>query len=247
MDPDEIAVTLARGRGALPNVPTTPALVEELAKQGQQSIERARSRRKRELLEGEVEVDPDLLNVGDEVADEVSSAFKRGMAVVTEHRSKFSAQEQRNAAQTAQDLMLERNLKKAEACKRVGEDYGVTGGTIEAWADKHGIDLGGFRAAPPKAQTWDIYQREELFRRQFEAVSLLTDRALVWIQNPDEAPAGWSAANEMKTIAVAAAILHDKQTAVEDLKVARGLRDIDSVELQAELAAGQQRLLGMKR
>lgn len=258
---EDILVTLAKGRGDLDaETPTTPELVEQLTQLAAEGIERERTRRSRELLEGDVEVDPDLMDIGDEVAEEVATEYLKTSsrsqgtrlklvdAASQGAKSRFTDEQQANAAQRAQDLMLERGISKSQAAGIAGAELDVGPSTIATWAIKHGIDLGGFIAKRSRGSDWSLQKREELFGRQMDAVSLLTDRALVWIQHPeDEAiPKDWNAANELKTIAIAAAVIHDKRTLIEDLKTSRGIRDLDSEELQAELTAGHQRLLDMR-
>lgn len=60
-----------------PDADITPDLIEEMAKEELEAREWVKGARKRELLEADVEVDPGLLEVGDEVAEEVVTEFKR--------------------------------------------------------------------------------------------------------------------------------------------------------------------------
>src|SRR5262245_18130387 len=164
----------------------------------------ARNQRKRDLLAGDVEVDPDLLDQGDEVAEEVVTEFKRARSRIRlfdsernlSHSSRFTQHEQREAAQRAQDLMLEGDISRQQATSVVAADLGVQPETVANWGKRWGIDLGGGRWTR-RGMTWDLRKREDLFNRQLDAVSMLTDRAFVWISGSGKPPPDWNAANEL--------------------------------------------------
>lgn len=200
-----------------------------------------------DLTEGDVEVDPELLELGDEVADEVVSDFKRNRTPWMEQfESKWTHDERRGFAQRAADLAFEQRLSITAACAVVGEEAGVHGLTVRDWMDKYGIES-IVPVIQPKRRTqqWDLYLREELFDRMLATASDLLDLLNVRLQGGAPVPEGWNAATDLKTIAVAAAIAHDKRTIIEDLKRDRGLLEFESEELQSGLDVGRQRLIEM--
>jgi hypothetical protein len=238
--------------------------LQDVIDQGNDELTKARAQRLADITEGDIEVDPDLMDVGDEVADEVVSEFvkfagnkRHGVALVQNRgkgrlgaqASRFSEDEQRAACQRAMDIVLERFISPSKAFEIVGNELGVAGATINAWGRKYAI-LPEQSQATPRTQAWDIAKRERLFDELLDVASMLTQRIKVGIQYEATGeltgkwvpPDDWNAANELKTIAVAAAIAHDKRTGIEDIMVSRGLRDVDSEELQGELSAGKDRL-----
>jgi hypothetical protein len=242
--------------------------LQDVIDQGNDELTKARAQRLADITEGDIEVDPDLMDVGDEVADEVVSEFvkfagnkRHGVALVQNrgkgrkgvHGSKFTDIEQQAACQRAMDIVLEQFIPPSKAYEMVGAELGVGASTIKQWAYSHGIvpDPTNARSSGmQRGQTWDLFKRERIFDELLDVAQMLTTRMKVWIQynpnNPDPntlpPPDDWNAANELKTIAVAAAIAHDKRTGIEDIMVSRGLRDVDSEELQGELSAGKDRL-----
>lgn len=241
--------------------------LQEVIDQGKIELEHQRAERLEDIMSGDVEIDPELLDIGDEVAEEVVSAFKRaggwsgpklvenrGKGRLGAQASPFSDEEQRAAAQRAMDIVLEQLISPTKAYAIVGSELGLGSQTVATWARKHGLAADPMNArSMSRGPIWDLLRREQLFDELLDVAQILTTRMKVWIQynpaNPDSTvlppPEDWNAANELKTIAVAAAIAHDKRSGIEDLKVARGIRDIDSEELQGELSAGRERLLGM--
>jgi hypothetical protein len=238
--------------------------LQDVIDQGNDELTKARAQRLADITEGDIEVDPDLMDVGDEVADEVVSEFvkfagnKRHGVALVQNRGKgrlgarsspFTEEQQRAAAQRAMDIVLERFISPSKAFEIVGNELGVTGSTINAWGRKYSI-LPEQSVASRRTEAWDIAKRERLFDELLDVASMLTQRIKVGIQYEATGeltgkwvpPDDWNAANELKTIAVAAAIAHDKRTGIEDIMVSRGLRDVDSEELQGELSAGKDRL-----
>jgi hypothetical protein len=252
---------LVRGRLGQPG--DSAEIVAELARAESEARARVKDERKNAVLEGDVEIDPTLLEQGDEVAEEVVSEYKKqrwfhfdspehlflveqdSTKRVHGSASKFTPEQQRNACQRVADLMFEQDLPKGRAFALVGAELGVTATTIGKWVEKCDIELPVPQNKVPRAEQWGIIKREELFDRQLGVASLLIDRLMVRLQHPEEAPEGWDAANELKTIAVASGIAHDKRTGIEDIKAQRGLRDVESEDLKARLDAGRQRLLEM--
>jgi hypothetical protein len=234
--------------------------LQDVIDQGNDELTKARAQRLADITEGDIEVDPDLMDVGDEVADEVVSEFvkfagnkRHGVALVQNrgkgrkgvHGSKFTDIEQQAACQRAMDIVLEQFIPPSKAYEMVGAELGVGASTIKQWAYSHGIvpDPTNARSSGmQRGQTWDLFKRERIFDELLDVAQMLTTRMKVWIQDSSKAPDDWNAANELKTIAVAAAIAHDKRTGIEDIMMTRGLRDIDSEELQGELSAGKERL-----
>jgi hypothetical protein len=234
--------------------------LQEVIDQGKDELELRRAQRLADITEGDIELDPDLLDVGDEVADEVVSSFTKyqthlgasqRLVEKTENRGKGRLgarapdnSEYRAAAQKAMDIALEQLISPSRAYEIVGAEIGVTGGALGSWAKRNGLFIEPQRAES-RGQQWGIFRREQIFDELLDVAQMLTTRMKVWIQDSSKAPDDWNAANELKTIAVAAAIAHDKRTGIEDIMMTRGLRDIDSEELQGELSAGKQRLLDM--
>lgn len=245
--------------------------IQDAIRQGQGELAAIRAQRLKDIQDGDVEVDPDLLDVGDEVAEEVVSEFKRaggrfkaGYRLTessgrpkgpSNSQPKLPEAEQRAACQRAMDIVLEQFISPTDAYAIVGKEVGVTGATIQRWARTYNLvpdPQNAMSASQMRGQTWDVLRRERLFDEMLDVAQMLMTRMKVWLtpesmRSPDSPapPEDWNAANELKTIAVAAAVAHDKRTHIEDLKAQRGLRDVDSLELQNELSTGKQRLLEM--
>lgn len=229
---------------------------EELIDYGQRQLQRKREQRMADITEGDIEVDPDLLDVGDEVAEETVSAFRRaktwlGDGLKLEDRSrggvqsKFSEAEQRAAVTRATDMMLAQEIVPTKAYAAVGAEIGVDGSTIKTWAHKYGLvpDPQDARSmGRERKHTWDLMRRQALFDDALDIGDLLITRMKVWIQNPALAPEDWNAENAYNRLMIPLAVAHDKLTHIEDVMVARGIRDVDSEDLQRELEAGEERL-----
>lgn len=244
--------------------------LDDVIKQGEDELEQRRRQRLSDITEGDVEVDPALLDVGDEVAEEVVSRFKQynsGAIHLTEvsgkakgkggSASKFSPEQQRAAAQRAMDIAFEQMIPPTKAFELAGAEVGVGGSAVRQWAYKHGIVMeaeNGHSARTRSRHTWDLYKRQALFSEMLDVAQLLIERVKVGLHFEATGeltgrwtpPDDWNPTNEFSKLAVPAAIAHDKLSHIEDLMITRGLRDVDSEELQGELKAGEQRLLEME-
>lgn len=239
----------------------TAARLAELRAEGAVIVEQQMAARREAVSEFDGELDPDLEGLGDDVLETDRREWERRWGQNAQEslvlkdpdrpkggRSRFSVAEQKQAAQRAMDLHVAELISPAQAYDRAGEELGTKGENVRKWAQKHGLLI---TSSPTPAQLrsnhWNLFRREELFNRQLDVASQLIDRLQVWIQNPADPniPPGFQAASEFKTIAVGAAIAHDKLTGIEDLKLQRGLRDVDSEELAGEITTTRQRLLEM--
>jgi hypothetical protein len=116
----------------------------------------------------------------------------------------FPEHERRAAVEHARRLMVEDGYSATRAAESVAEDLGSTGRTVMRWAEAQGIGLGELsrdihktRAATEATIYYGQERRLELSNQLFARVKSMTD--------------GVKAANEMKDLATAFAILTDKR------------------------------------